>query len=274
LNYRHQFHAGNFADLVKHAALLAALEQLQRDPAALHVIDTHAGAGAYDLAPEALERGEAVAARRLAEGDAPPVFDLLKQAIGRASSEKGFVYPGSPLLIAERLRPQDGFVACELRPDDHGALVARIGGDPRIELLQRDGYDEAAARLRGSRGRSLVLVDPPFERADDYARVVDLLGRGLGSAPRTVFMVWAPLKDLETFDRLLREVEALGPRAGLVAEVRLRPPLDPMKLNGCAMIVLNAPALAPALQAACSWVAGAFGSSGGGGRVWPLAAAL
>jgi 23S rRNA (adenine2030-N6)-methyltransferase len=116
-----------------------------------------------------------------------------------------------------------------------------------------------------------VLIDPPYERADDYQRLVETVGQGLRASPRAVFLAWAPLKDLETFDALLRGVEALEPRSALVAEVRLRPPLDPMKFNGCALIVLNAPeGLEPPLSAACAWVAERFGEPGGSGRVYPL----
>ena len=270
MNYRHHFHAGNFADLVKHAALAAALARLQMAERPLLVIDTHAGAGGYELPPQALERGEAAAAARLAaDADAPAVFAPLRAAMKPVAG--GLFYPGSPWIVAEALRPQDRLVACELRADDHAALSHRLTGRAGVELLQADGYGEAAARLERPHEQALVLIDPPYERSDDYARLTDLLAAGLQSAPGAAFLAWIPLKDLETFDRLLRSVEDIEPPATLVAEVRLRSLRDPMRLNGCGMLVINRPDLQPELQTAADWVVRAMGEPGGDARVWRLA---
>ena len=264
MNYRHHFHAGNFADLVKHAALLALLERRLARPGPLLAIDTHAGAGGYELSGE----GESEAARRLRDAkDAPPALSSLRDAL---QTEGGrLFYPGSPLLVAERLRPGDRLVACELRTDDHEALTARLGGRPGVELLREDGYATAAARLGGARD-ALVLIDPPYERADDYERVLQLMEEGLRAAPGTTFLVWLPLKELETFDRFLRGVEALPSVAGLVGEVRLRPLTDPMRLNGCAVLLVGERGVEAELRQACEWVARTFGEPGGEGRAWAL----
>jgi 23S rRNA (adenine2030-N6)-methyltransferase len=269
LNYRHHFHAGNFADLVKHAALTAVLERMQADAQPLLVIDTHAGAGGYDLPPEAARAGEAAAAARLARSDAPAAFSALKQAI-EPDAAGGLFYPGSPWITARTLRPGDRLLACELRADDYEALAQRLGGDDRVEVLQADGYEVATERVAGEPGRVLVLVDPPYERADDYQRVVDLLAAGLRARPDAVFLVWAPLKDMETLDRFVRQVEALRPPAGLLAETRLRRLTDPMRLNGCALLLINDPGVAQAVETACRWVAAELGDAGGEGRVWRL----
>jgi 23S rRNA (adenine2030-N6)-methyltransferase len=265
LNYRHHFHAGNFADLVKHATLLAVLERRLRRPEPLLTIDTHAGAGGYDLSGE----GESAAAVRLRDAaDAPPVFAPLTAALEGGAGE-GLFYPGSPLLIAQRMRPGDRLIACELRPDDREALNDRLGGREGVEVLQEDGYATAAARLKRARD-ALVLVDPPYERADEYDRVLELLGRGLAAAPDTTFLVWLPLKELETFDRFLRGVEALPSISGLVGEVRLRPLTNPMRLNGCAVLVVGETGVEAELQQACEWTARTFGEPGGEGRAWRL----
>jgi 23S rRNA (adenine2030-N6)-methyltransferase len=176
LNYRHAFHAGNFADLVKHAALLALLAEAQADKAPLTVIDTHAGRGVYDLGgAEAQRSGEAEAGvgRLLAAEDAPGVFAQLLAAVRRLNGD-GPVrrYPGSPWLIAEALRPQDRYAACELRPEEHAALRKALEGRRGVETVCADGYRTAAARVPAA-GRPLVLIDPPFERGDDYANCVD-----------------------------------------------------------------------------------------------------
>jgi 23S rRNA (adenine2030-N6)-methyltransferase len=222
--------------------------------------------------------GEAAAANRLAmAADAPPVFDRLKRVMREeAARVQTPVYPGSPMLVARALRRQDRLVACELREDDHGALVQRLrrlGG--RTEGLRVDGYAEAPKRLAGlGAARALLLVDPPYERADDYARAADLLGEVLRIAPETGVLLWAPLKDLETLDRLVRAIEAIGPAArGFVAETRLRPPLDPMKLNGCAIVALNdPPGLEEAVEAASAWIAGRLGDAGASAPLWRFGA--
>lgn len=273
MNYRHAFHAGNFADLVKHAALLQLLRRLDDAPAPLTVIDTHAGRGLYDLAgAEAKKSGEAEAGivRLMAAGDAPGAFAPLTGEVERLNGQ-GPVrrYPGSPWLIAEALRPKDDYLACELRPDEHGALKVLMKGRAHVRTLCADGF-KAAVENTPPAGRVLVLIDPPFERADDYARIVETL-RGVRRRNREALaLVWLPLKDLETFDAFLRDLED-GLRAPLmVAETRMRPLSDPMKMNGCALVLMGAPAdMAPDLEAICGWTAGALGE-GGSARVYTL----
>jgi 23S rRNA (adenine2030-N6)-methyltransferase len=274
LNYRHAFHAGNFADLVKHAALLAVLARLQARAGPLNVIDTHAGRGLYDLAgPEAKKSGEAEAGivRLMAAKDAPPAFAPLTAAV-QALNGPGPVrrYPGSPWLIAEALRPGDRYLACELRPDEHGALASLLKGKPGVRTLCADGY-EAAAHETPASGRSLVLIDPPFERADDYARIVETLAAVRRRNRAAHALVWLPLKDLETFDAFLRDLEDELQAPALVAEARMRPLSDPMKMNGCALVLLGAPdGLAAVLESVCGWTARTLGEGGGGARVYPV----
>ena len=271
LNYRHAFHAGNFADLVKHAALLALIGRLQADASPLSVIDTHAGRGLYDLAgPEAKKSGEAEAGivRLMAATDAPADFVPLTTAV-RALNAQGPVrrYPGSPWLIAEALRPGDRYLACELRPDEHGALGVLMKGKAGVRTLCADGYDEAARETPP--GRVLVLIDPPFERADDYGRIVETLAAVRRRNRAAQALVWMPLKDLETFDAFLRDLEDELHAPALVAEARMRPLSDPLKMNGCALVLVDGPDLAAPLAAICGWVAQALGA-GGAGRVYAL----
>jgi len=178
VNYRHAFHAGNFADLAKHAAVTLMLDRLLAAGGPLRVVDTHAGAGLYDLTGSmARKSGEAEAgvARLMADSAAPVAFDGLKQAVLALNSHGPVkLYPGSPRLIADRLRPGDSYVGAELHPEDivhlHEAL-SPLG--PQRQAVARDGY-EVAAEAAAGQGRLFVLVDPPFERADDYARAGDL----------------------------------------------------------------------------------------------------
>lgn len=272
MNYRHAFHAGNFADLVKHAGLLRLLSELTAAGGPLTVVDTHAGRGLYDLGGvEAKKSGEAQAGvvRLMAAGDAPADFVPLTRAV-TALNKRGEVrrYPGSPWLIAEALRPVDRYVACELRPEEHDALRAVLKGRPNVRTLNADGYAAAVAQCPPS-GRVLVLIDPPFEKPDDYERIVHALSALRARNAAVQALVWLPIKDLETLDSFLRDLEDAIPAPLLVAETRIRPLSDPMKMNGCALVLVNAPDLQGPLAAICGWVAQALGA-GGGVRIYGL----
>ena len=271
MNYRHAFHAGNFADLVKHAALTRLMARLTADGAPLFVLDTHAGRGLYDLSGEEARRsGEAEAgiAKLMEAGDLPAAFAPLRAAVERLNpGGKVRFYPGSPRLIADAMRPGDRYLACELRPEEHQALAAILKGRPGVETLAADGYAAAVQRLPPT-GPALVLIDPPFERADDYVRCVDTLAAIARRNPSAIVMIWAPIKDLETFDGFLREAEEAGAGPLTVVEARMRPLTDPMKMNGCALVLARSPAdLDAELDEICSWTVRSLGE-GGQARVW------
>ena len=271
MNYRHAFHAGNFADLVKHAGLLQLLAKGDGEP--LTVIDTHAGRGLYDLTGvEARKSGEADAGivRLMAAADAPAPFQPLIAQV-KALNPGGAVrrYPGSPWLMAQALGPKDSYIACELRPDEHAALRDLMTARPKVTALCVDGYAAAAARTPVA-GRALVLIDPPFERPDDYRRIVETLVAVRRRNARAQALVWLPLKDLETFDGFLRDLEDAVDAPVLVAETRMRPLTDPMKMNGCALVLLGAPAgMEAELEALCGWTAATLGE-GGAARVYAV----
>ncbi|HEY2752645.1 23S rRNA (adenine(2030)-N(6))-methyltransferase RlmJ [Phenylobacterium sp.] len=272
MNYRHAFHAGNFADLVKHAALLRLLAAMAGD-GSLRVIDTHAGRGLYDLAgPEAMKSGEAQAGivRLMAASDAPSQFQALTAAVLALNRDRAVRrYPGSPWLIAEALRAGDTYLACELRAEEHRALHDLMTGRPGVRTLFADGFDAALAEAPRS-GPTLLLIDPPFERPDDYPRIVQVLARLQRRERALSALVWLPLKDLETFDGFLRDLEDEVPSPLLIAETRMRPLTDPLKMNGCALVLLGAPhGMAHDLRAICGWTAETLGD-GGEARVYGL----
>ena len=274
MNYRHSYHAGNFADLVKHGLLLWLLGRMARDARRLLVVDTHAGSGLYDLGEGAVRSKEAQAGitRLMSAPHLPVELATLKEAVQARNGGSDGVrwYPGSPLLIADSLRKGDRYVACELRPEEHDLLAERLKGREGVETRQADGYEVVRAVTPGER-RRLVLIDPPFERPDDYQRAARALGAiTRGNAGATV-AVWLPLKDLETFDGFLRRLRSGGAEKVLVAEARLRPLHDPMKMNGCAMVVVNPPvALRDRAQAVCEEVVRTLGDPGGLAKVWKL----
>ena len=271
VNYRHAFHAGNFADLVKHAALLDLLKRMMTGKGPLSVIDTHAGRGLYDLGgPEAQRSGEAAQGilKLMQSPGLPAPFGPLRAAVLRLN--KGGAtrrYPGSPWLVAEALRPGDSYLGCELRSEEHGALKVALKDKAGVSTLCADGFKTAAEQVPAS-GEALVLIDPPFERGDDYAHIVETLGAVARRNPRAVVMVWLPLKDLETFDAFLREAEDAGAGPLLVAEARMRPLTNPMKMNGCALVTAQAPeGFAAVLEELCAWTVRALGQ-GGASKVW------
>ena len=266
MNYRHAFHAGNFADLVKHAALLDLLGRMQTLGQPLSVFDTHAGRGLYDLTGEEAERsGEARAGigQLMQAVDLPPSLQPLRQAVAKLNGGgQAALYPGSPLLVASALRKGDTYLGCELRPQEHTALGQAVAGWPAASTVCADGYVEVQKRLSKD-GAALVLIDPPFEKSDDYERCAAAVASMTRKNPAAVVMVWLPVKDLETFDAFLREAEDAYDGPLLVAEARMRPLNDPMKMNGCALVLANAPGgSADVLGEVCGWVVGTLGENG------------
>ena len=273
LNYRHAFHAGNFADLAKHAAVTLILDRLLAEASPLCVVDTHAGAGLYDLnGSMARKSGEAEAGivRLMADTHAPRAFDGLKVSVRRLNPQGPItLYPGSPHLIAERLRPGDSYLGAELLEEDFGYLQAALGPFGRAAMAQRtDGYGLARDRSRGE-GRLFVLVDPPFERSDDYQQAADMAGALLQRNSALALAIWTPLKDLETFDGFVRRLEHSVPAPILAAEARLKPLDNPMQLNGCALIFINPPVgLAEDLKPALDWIVAQSGNPRAQARMW------
>ena len=270
MNYRHLYHAGNFADLLKHALLTEIMAGLTREGGPLTVIDTHAGAGIYDLASDAARRtGEAAAGIGvlIADDAAPAAFDRLKAAVREVNDGPLRVYPGSPALTARFLRGRDRLIACETRREDFEMLRQALRA-PGAEAVREDGWEAAARRTPKAPARALVLIDPPYEAGDDPDRVAVATRAALTRNAAAIIAIWAPLKDLAGYDALLGAIEdAAAPRPILVAETRLRAPDDPMRMNGCAMAVVNSPpGLETAAAAAAEWIAARVGETGGFGR--------
>jgi 23S rRNA (adenine2030-N6)-methyltransferase len=279
MNYRHAFHAGNFADLLKHAVLTRLLRDMTARPSPLTVIDTHAGAGLYDLRSDPSRRtGEAEAGISRLRGtpDAPAAFADLLAAVARVNSPgEGRYYPGSPAIIAGLLRPRDRYIACEVRADDHAALSRVLRGEVAAVPHLGDGWLHAAEVAPKAPAGLLVLIDPPFERGDDYTQALALVAELQQVNPGAVTAVWVPIKDLATYDAFLGEIEDIAPGAPvLAAEVRIRPLSDPMRLNGCAVLMVNPPAgLGAFAGPVVEWLAMALGEAGAAGRITRLGGA-
>lgn len=257
MNYRHAFHAGNHADVLKHIVLLALLEALSRKDAPFFVLDTHAGRGRYLLqGHDASRTGEAATGILPLAGmaDPPPALARYLESVAADPSH----YPGSPLLAARALRAGDRLAACELQPEEAAALKSLFAGDPRVAVHARDGYGAVRAllppRVDGVRyARGLVLVDPPYEAQEaEYPRVVEAVGEALQRWPQATCAIWYPIKRRRSLQPFFRSLEKLPARSALLAELLVRPDDSPLRLNGSGMAVLNPPwkleeALAPVL---------------------------
>jgi 23S rRNA (adenine2030-N6)-methyltransferase len=213
MNYRHAFHAGNFADVVKHIVLTRVLLYLQEKPSAFRVIDTHAGAGRYDLTGEEAKRsGEwQLGAARLLEArlDAAST-ELIKPYLDIVRSHNAgpqfTVYPGSPLIARALLRPQDRMTACELEAGAHRQLVASLRRDQQARVVKIDGWTALPAYVPPQERRGVVLVDPPFEQTDEFDRLAAGFASAYAKWPTGIFMLWYPLKDARAAGRLGQQV--------------------------------------------------------------------
>ncbi len=237
MNYRHAFHAGNFGDCLKHAMLVWLLRAMQGKPAPVFVLDTHAGAGRYDLAAGPAERtGEWRAGiARLLDDPPPPLADYvgLVRTLG--------LYPGSPWLIRSLLRPDDRLACCELHPEDAAALRRLFRRDDQVGVHQRDAWEALGALLPPTQRRGLILIDPPYEAHDEFDRVLDGLQRGYRRFASGVFAAWYPIKHRAPVRAFHAGLVASGVRDVVAAEMWLREPVDPARLNGCGLAVVNPP---------------------------------
>jgi 23S rRNA (adenine2030-N6)-methyltransferase len=237
VNYRHAFHAGNFADVVKHALLLDLLRAMQRKDKPFLVLDTHAGIGRYDLSSDSAEKtgewrdgiGKLLAARP------EPLADYL------AMVKKLGLYPGSPAIAAAVLRPGDRLIACELHPEDATTLKRNFRGCPGVAAHERDGYEALRAFLPPPERRGLILIDPPFERADEFAALEKHLCEAFEKFRTGVFTVWYPIKHRAPVREFFERLKSSNLRDVVATEFLRRPPTDPTRLNGCGLLVVNPP---------------------------------
>ena len=241
MNYRHAFHAGNFADCMKHAVLVWLVRALQQKPAPIAVLDTHAGAGAYDLSGGPAERtGEWRAGIGRLVDDPPPALPVgLADYVGLV--QRLGLYPGSPALIRALLRPDDRLICCELHPEAHAALRRRFAHDVAVAVHRRDAWEALGALLPPQPRRGLVLVDAPFEAADEFDRLAKGLVTGWTRFRTGVFAAWYPIKHRASIRPWFAALRQSGMRDVVAAELLLRDPVDPARLNGCGMLVVNPP---------------------------------
>jgi 23S rRNA (adenine2030-N6)-methyltransferase len=249
MNYRHAFHAGNHADVLKHVVVLALCDALTAKPAPCFALDTHAGRGLYRLSGEEAQRsGEAKdGIGRLETVDDPLLRRYLAAIAACRQSHGEDAYPGSPWLLAHALREQDRIACCELQPEESAALKANFAADPRVAVHACDGYAAMRAllppRMYGRRfARGLVLVDPPYEaQLAEFDLAIAALREGLERWPQATFALWYPVKRRRDLASAYRGFADLPARAALRCELLVRSDDSPLRMNGSGLLLLNPP---------------------------------
>lgn len=248
MNYRHAYHSGNFADVVKHAVLSRLVEYLKQKDKAFRVIDTHAGIGRYDLASvEAGKTGEWQGGiGRLSEAALEPRTAALLQpyleAVRLENPDGGLRrYPGSPLIVRHLLRKQDRLTAIELHSEDAARLKAVFAGDFQTRVIELDGWMALGSHLPPKEKRGLVLVDPPFEEEGEFQRLVENLRRAHRRWPGGIYALWYPIKDRKAVAAFRAALKETGIPKLLDIGFEIRPASSEPSLDGSGLVVVNPP---------------------------------
>jgi 23S rRNA (adenine2030-N6)-methyltransferase len=248
VNYRHSFHAGNFADVFKHAILIGLMESLKTKQTPFCYFDTHAGSGRYDLRSEEAKKTrehESGVLRLLGATRLPATLHIylnLVRALNPSSAKDLAVYPGSPLIASLLMREQDRAILCEMQPDEAKTLKSLFTSDARFGVHHRDGYAALPGFVPPKERRGLVLIDPPFEAQDDEFRAIETaLDQALQRWPAGMYAVWYPIKLRQQAMPFKRWFERKKIPNVLNAQLLLHPDNSALRLNGCGMVIVNPP---------------------------------
>lgn len=255
MNYRHHYHAGNYADVFKHVLLMQLIRAMQRKDKGFLYLDTHAGRGGYDLSlPSALPDGRsrepeypAGIGRLWGAPNLPPVLNDYLALVRRFNDRHGATgpelkfYPGSPWIAKMLLRPQDRMALCELRAEDAEALDFEFARESRVTVQVLDGYTGLKAMLPPPEKRALVLIDPPFESKGEFADILRGLGEALKRLPGAVCAVWYPVTERARVDEFHRGLITLSPPPAFFAEISIAGDSSQLRMKGCGLLVLNPP---------------------------------
>src|SRR5262245_6715760 len=246
MKYRHQYHAGNFADVHKHVLLLETLTALTRKDKGLLFVDTHAGHGVYDLHPGDSEHPaewQSGAARLVAAAPRHAALTRYRELVASGAHGAGLRYPGSPVLAQRVLRAVDRAVYFEMQRDEAGQLRKSLDGAARARVESADGFAGLRALLPPPERRGCVLVDPPYEEREDFARVHDAIVDALQRFPTGVLLAWLPVKLRTDFDHWFASLKRAVARPVLASLLWMHPPDSRAALNGSALVLVNPPYL-------------------------------
>lgn len=272
MNYRHAFHAGNHADVLKHLTLARLIALLARKENPFAYLDSHAGVGLYDLQGDAASRTgewlEGIARLWDAAGLPAPAADYLN--VVREMNADGVLrhYPGSPELARRLTRPQDRLLLNEKHPEDGRLLKENMAGDRRVAVHLGEGWHLPRALLPVAEKRALLLIDPPFEQPDELERCAQALQEAIGRMRQTVVAIWYPIKDLRQLKRFYQDLQKSGAPKLLRAELYVHPADDAQRLSGSGLAVANPPwGLEEELRQLLPWLAERLAQSEGGWRL-------
>jgi 23S rRNA (adenine2030-N6)-methyltransferase len=245
MNYRHIYHAGNFADVFKHILLISLIQSLQRKPKPFCYVDTHAGIGCYDLTvPEALKTGEFQQgiAKLWTLTQVPEIvatYLALVRQYNRHSQLR--FYPGSPVLVKMLLREQDRMLLCELHPEDVQQLQQVFWQEKQVIIQPQNGYQILKAFLPPAERRGLVLIDPPFENLSEFDDAVKALTTAYQRWQTGIYALWYPIKVRDAVVKFHRHLSHTGIAKLLIAELCIYPDDIPLGLNGAGLVIVNPP---------------------------------
>ena len=280
MNYRHHYHAGNFADVLKHAALVRLVRAMQRKEKGFLYLDTHAGRGRYDLVAAA--RGDTLErtpewpegiGRLWARGDLPEIVADYVAEVRAFDQREGNIidpqprfYPGSPRLVRALMRPQDRMALFEKQPEESALLKEEFAYERGVGVQTADGYTAMRGQLPSPEKRALVLIDPPFETRDEFERIADAVDEGMRRLPAGTFAIWYPLTERARVDVFFNRLMAMKLPPTFALELTVVGPEHPMKMKGCGLVVINPPwQIDRELAPLATWLAGALSQASGGG---------
>jgi len=250
MNYRHGYHAGNFADVIKHVSLIAIILSLQRKSTPFCYLDTHAGTGIYDLSSREAQKGKEYSngiEKIIRQENPPEIIKTYLHSVHRINSQYEGAkfaalnyYPGSPLLARELLRAEDRIIACELHAEEYRTLKNTFANDKQVAVHHTDGFLGLKAFLPPKEKRGFILIDPPFENPDEFTRIAHSLAPAVKRFSNGVYAIWYPIKDKYQLDRFHRALRTQLEQDILIAELTIYPDL-PNHLNGSGLAIINPP---------------------------------
>lgn len=245
MNYRHSYHAGNFADVFKHIILVSLIQSLHRKEAAFCYLETHAGIGLYDLYAESTQKSKEFenGIKKIVTANNPPTLiqDYLSCIMTLNKQNELHYYPGSPFFAKHFMRPQDQIILSELHPDDVQLLRKNFRHDKKIAIHHQDGYQSLKAFLPPKEKRGLVLIDPPYEKNDELMSLPPLVAQAIKRWETGIYAIWYPIKTVQQNNLFHRKLKANIQRPYLTAELCIYSHDVAAQLNGSGMVIINPP---------------------------------
>lgn len=250
MNYRHGYHAGNFADVTKHIILTALISCLSRKDTPCCYIDTHAGTGCYDLTADFASKTKEYenGIEKVIHADNPPpiirhyldCIHRINNRLSHAQFASLHYYPGSPLIARDLMRPHDRIIACELHPEEYQQLKKTFSGDSHVAVHHLDGFQGLKAFLPPKERRGLILIDPPYEDPDEFTHLAHTLPTALKRFETGIYAIWFPIKQTQQMEHFYTTLKSSIEREIYAIELTIYPDL-PNHLNGTGMVIINPP---------------------------------